>query len=81
MDKEELFIDMIHESLNPKIGVSHPIAITASDGNDYILKNDLVINEDGTSTHQDAEFFQESLGMQLAGYLNIPPRKYVLHRC
>ncbi|MCT0193901.1 hypothetical protein [Lactiplantibacillus plantarum] len=78
MDGEELYIDMIHEEESPKQGCSKPVTVTASNGKQYILKNNMVKYPDKDSaTDQDAEFFQEALVSEIATKLDVPTPNYV----
>ncbi len=74
MDLTPKYIDYIHEqNQQPKKGMSKPFLITASDNNEYILKTEMVYDENNkTYIYEDAVFFQELLCYQLALSLDIP---------
>lgn len=76
---DTLYIDMVHEEEAPKQGISKPIAITASNGKTYILKNNIVKYPGWTKpSNQDAEFFQEVLVSEIANKLDIPTPNYAI---
>ncbi|CUW19091.1 hypothetical protein KII93_04135 [Leuconostoc gelidum subsp. gasicomitatum] len=74
MDLTPKHIDFIHDQANqPKNGMSKPFLITASDDNEYILKNELIYDEKNKQyINEDAVFFQELLCYQLAHFLEVP---------
>lgn len=69
---------MIHEEESPKQGCSKPVTVTASNGKQYILKNNMVkYPDEDSATDQDAEFFQEALVSEIATKLDVPTPNYV----
>jgi hypothetical protein len=72
LDVPELEVDFYHKQLTPTEGVSKPIVVTASDGNEYFLKNESVRSDkDQSWTQFNADFFQELLVSHIARSLNI----------
>lgn len=72
-----LTISFVHDSLDNKPGISKPILITASDGHDYVLKNN-IIEESGRRFNFDASLMQELLVTQIAEKLHVPTPKCVI---
>lgn len=68
-----LEVDFYQKSLLGTSGISKPIVVTASDGNDYFIKNQNVYSKHDKRWFEfNAEFFQEFLTSKIAKFLNIP---------
>lgn len=73
MEVPTLEVDFYQASLLGDKGISKPIIVTASDGNDYYVKNqNIYIPNQKKWICFNADFFQEFLTSKIANILNIP---------
>lgn len=72
-----LQIEFVKSSLNPDQGISKPVDIIATDGKEYILKNN-VATQNGKEYNLSAAFVNEYLSYQIAKFLGIPTPDFAL---
>lgn len=72
MQIENEYVDQFDASLSPKMGMSRPVAILASNNKKYYLKRERIIDTDGRPIFENAVFLQELFVSQIANELKIP---------
>lgn len=72
MQIENEYVDQFDTPLSPKLGMSQPVAILASNNKKYYLKREHIIDNNGRAFFENAVFLQELFVSQIANELQIP---------